>query len=247
MISNTPEWVARWLTATLEIRPSGHPDHPILKALATDARMAALWDEIGQWPAPALVMLMRHASYFAERAIITEMLRPPNERVGFGFAERSLASAAESLISAIQTFPDAAVELWHPPIDDLVTRVGALAEAELRRARRAPIDDLVGRLREFARRATAEAEFRRRVFDHISAPSKQGRGSPEQLVYREALDRVLRGLPHVGPRREQRDRITALLTSVVFQLTKDVDPDTISRTRRRQRSKIVRHNPDNFA
>jgi hypothetical protein len=140
MISNTPKWVARWLKATLEIRPSGHPDHPIYRALATDERMVGLWDEIGQWPTPTLLRLIAEASYFAEENIIEELLKPANERVGFGLAQRSLASAAESLVKAIRNFPDEAVELWHAPFADQVAHFRAIHNAE---ARRAPIDDLV--------------------------------------------------------------------------------------------------------
>ena len=73
MIKNTPECVAAWLTATLEIRPHGHPDHAIYLAFATDERMEDLWREIGQWPWPALIGLIEYASYFAQEKIIEEL------------------------------------------------------------------------------------------------------------------------------------------------------------------------------
>jgi hypothetical protein len=62
-------------------------------------------------------------------------------------------------------------------------------------------------------------------------------------VYREAIDRVLTELPHVTPPREQRDRIIALLTTVIFGLAEDINPET--HRRYRQRRKPIRHAPDN--
>ena len=80
-------------------------------------------------------------SYFAQRKIIEELLKPPNERVGFGVAQRSLASAAEHFVDTMQRFPDEAAEFWHPPTHDLHPSLCSLTD----RSWQAPIDDLVGR------------------------------------------------------------------------------------------------------
>ena len=72
------------------------------------------------------------------------------------------------------------------------------------------------------------------MFVQIPSPSRRGRGKPRQVAYRIALNNALGIFSHaLKLTQTRRDRIVAILTSVVFD--RDTDPDTIRRHRERRR------------
>jgi hypothetical protein len=80
-MSNTPIWVARWLCAHMEIYPRDHVDRAVLDALATDERMAILWDEVREWPESKQVWPITYAFVLAQQDMSTELCEPLNKRV----------------------------------------------------------------------------------------------------------------------------------------------------------------------
>jgi hypothetical protein len=235
MIANAPYWVAHWLRARLNNYPPDHPARPILERLANDDRMRTLWDpnEAGAWPWQAQLMLVQDACLYATDPMLADLLQAPEKR---GFMTRpldTLASQAKGLAEAIEGFPETAAELWAGnPITDGegidLRKIGIVREPE-----RNEILELAGRLRAFAQRAANSSEGFRAALADLPPPSRRGRGDARQLAFRQALDRVLGRLVGVTLGREQRDRIIALLVSVVFRGAK-IDADTIARTRQRQ-------------
>jgi hypothetical protein len=230
MIENTPIQVANWLRAMLEVTESDDPDRSILDRLANDDRMRGLWDtnEAGNWPPQSQVRLIEVAFWYATRAIISALLLQPEWRITLAKPQYSFAIYASCLAEAIKNNPDEAARLW-----------AAVGIIDGRKYDSAEITDLANRLNDFAARASREAEQLRSTFDHLPAPSRQGPGDRRQLAYRAAIGGALivLNLPH-----EQRDQIVALLTSVVFG--RDLDAETIARTRQRQRR---RQRPSNHS
>jgi hypothetical protein len=228
MSDATPDCVYRWLRVNLEIHPPGHSERPVLERLAYDKRMAALWDqdEAGCWPWPAQVMLMENAFFFARDPVLGALLLPPERRIYFAVGQYALWAASKTLLKAIADYPDDAERLL-TGADWLTVDIDP-----------APLRELVSRLRAFAERARRECEVFRGAFDHLPPPSSRGRGSPLRTAYCAALDSALPSLPYVKITQTQRDRIVALLTSVVFG--RDIDAETVTRARQRRRPR-----PDN--
>lgn len=223
MIHNTPYWVAQWLRATLEILPLDDPDRPTLERLAGDERMAGLWDrtEAGGLPRRAQVMLIACAFHFAQRAMLATLQKPAGCRGEFAAAQTALGAAARMLIRAINDYSPDASRLW-------AGKSIVYYPADLDPV---PIQELVTRLRAVAGQAEAEANTIRDALADLPPPDRRGRGDPAQMAYRQALAAALtEDVPQLSQTR--RDRITALLASVVFD--RDIDADTISRTRQRQ-------------
>jgi hypothetical protein len=222
------------LRATLEIYPPGHPARLIIDRLASDDRMDMLWDphEAGAWPWGAQLMLVECASLYATDPMLEDLVQTPEKR---GFTTRpldTLASRARDLAEAIESFPEAAAQFWAgdsftDSADTNLRKFGIVSDTE-----RKDILELADRLRAFAERAASSAKEFRAALADLPPPSRRGRGDQRQLAFRQALDRALGSLHGVTPGQEQRDRIVALLGSVVFG-TK-IDSDTIARTRQRQ-------------
>jgi hypothetical protein len=233
MTDNTPDHVARWLRATLEIRPHGHLDRPILERLAGDDRISSLWDknEAGGLPWQSQVKLIACAFHFAQRAMLDALQKPAGCRGEVATAQTALSAAARMLIKAIEDAPDEAARLWAGlPVGYIPEAIDYSQES----VDSAPIRELVIRLNSLAGRAEAEADAIRNALADLPPPSKQGRGDPAQLAYRKAFDAALtEDVPQLS--QTKRNRIIALLTSVIFD--RDVDADTISRTRQRQQRK----------
>lgn len=75
--------------------------------------MEGLWDrnEAGDWPWHAQVKLIEHAIFLAQPAVLSTLLKPPEERTDLAAAELALAGAAERFLEVIEEFPDAAARL----------------------------------------------------------------------------------------------------------------------------------------
>jgi hypothetical protein len=201
---NTPPEVAEWLRAGL----AAVPNHPILRALATDERMSALWAELGKWP-PGALSVVQLATHFSTPTILSILKKPSEERASPEYT--SLGVAAEDFVMQLEWWTSAATELWGEP-------VGALVE----------------RLRAFATAAFERAKASQMVYGYIPEPNRRGRGNRKQLAFREALSRALQRLSEDAPLpKERQDSIIATITSVVF-LEAPVDVETIKRHRQRQ-------------
>jgi hypothetical protein len=214
---NTPSEVANWLRARLAVLPN----HPILRALATDDRMADLWADLGklgEWR-PGALTVVSLAVHFSTPTILSNLQKPPEERWPLSCPEYPLGVAAENLADMLQWWANAAAELWGEPVDALVER-----------------------LRAFATAAFERAKAKQSVYDYIPEPSQRGRGNRKQLAFRIALARALLCLSEDAsfsgrpPSREQQDRMVATITSVVFP-EHAVDAETIRRHRQRQRGR----------
>jgi hypothetical protein len=235
MVENTPTLVADWLWAALMSSPPA-ADRMILDRLRYDERMAALWDqnEAGGWPPQSQVALIKSAAEFGSPTFLAALLEKPERRIDLSPAQWMLWATANMLLTVIKRYSGEAARLAAGA--DLAT-----ADADIDPT---PLDDLQARLQAFADRAHGEAEALRCRFDHLSPPSRRGQGNPMRLAYRKALDDALVTLPDVTLTQEQRDRIVALLTSVVF--AQDVEAETVARTRQRQHKRNRPRSPDNL-
>jgi hypothetical protein len=228
VISNTPDCVARWLRATLEIRPPGHPDRPVLERLAGDERMAGLWDpnEVGDLPWQAQVTLIECAFHFAQRTMLAALLVNASDRhFELAAAQTALWAAARMLIRAIEDYPHEAVRLWTglPAVYDPATLDAA------------SLNELSTQLRPVAGQAEAEADAVRNALADLPPPDRRGPGNPAQMAYRQALAAALTKEHFRELSQTRRDRIIALLASVVFD--REIDADSISRARQRQKTR----------
>jgi hypothetical protein len=205
---NTPPEVANWLRAQL----GAMPNDPILIALATDERMSGLWAELEKWQ-PGALTFVQLAAHFSGPAILSALQKPSEERDWLSWPESPLGIAAEDFAIRLECWPNAATELWGEPIDALV-----------------------GRLRAFATAAFERAKAKQSAYDYIAEPRQGGRGSREQLAFREALSAAMQR--HPLP-KEGQDRIIATIASVVFP-EYPVDTETIRRHRQRQRRRQKR-------
>jgi len=204
---NTPPEVATWLRAQL----GAIPDHPILLALATDGRMSVLWAELKKWQ-PGVLTFVQLAVHFSAPTILSVLQEPPEERVGLSLPESLLGIAAEDFAIWLECWANAANELWGEPIDALVERLHAFATAAFQRAK-----------------------AKQSAYDYVAEPRQGGRGSREQLAFREALSAAMQRLSKDHPlSKERQDRVIATIASVVFP-EYSVDPETIRRYRQRQR------------
>jgi hypothetical protein len=212
MLSNTPDSVAQWLRTQFEACAPGDAKRQTLEALANNECMELLWREgVASWPATAQIWLIENAFYLATEPIKSALTRPAEWRLALGQPYYRFATRAIFLIEALETYHDDAVNLY------------------------AALDELDNYLRIFAALARSKAEELRSTFDHLTPPDPRGRGIQRQQAYELALDDALTKIPGVQPSQTQRDRIVALLTSVVFDI--DVDPETLRRTRTRRRGK----------
>jgi len=207
---NTPPEVANWIRAGL----AAVPNHPILRALATDERMSALWAEFGKWQAGPLAVVQL-ATHFSTPTILSILKKPSEDRVSPEYA--SLGVAAEDFVIQLQRWTSAATELWGEPVDALVLRLRAFANAALERATASQM-----------------------VYDYIPEPSRRGPGSRTQLAFRTALSRALQRLSEDDPLpKERQDSIIATITSVVFpEWPVDAETIRVHRQRQRRRQKV---------
>jgi hypothetical protein len=173
---NTPPEVANWLRAQLAVMPN----HPILRALAADERMSALWAELGKWQPGALV-LVQLAVHFSTPTILSVLQKPSEERVS---PEYTLGLAAETFAIQLEWWSGAATALWGEPVDALIERLRAFATAVFERAR-----------------------ANQRVYDYIPEPARRGRGSRQQLAFREALSRALQRQSEDAPGLFSSDQV----------------------------------------
>ena len=203
---NTPPEVANWLGAQL----GAMPNHPIFIALATDERMSVLWAELKKWQPGALVFV-HLAAHFRAPTILSALQKPSEERVWLSWPESPLGIEAEDFAIRLECWPNAATELWGEPIDALVER-----------------------LRAFATAAFERAKAKQSAYDYVAEPRQGGRGSREQLAFREALSAAMQRLSKGYPLSKKRqDRVIATIASVVFP-EYPVDDETIRRHRQRQ-------------
>jgi len=202
--------VAKWLRERL----AAVPNHPILRALATDERMSALWAEFGKWQAGPLAVVQL-ATHFSTPTILSILKKPSEDRVSPEYA--SLGVAAEDFVIQLQRWTSAATELWGEPVDALVLRLRAFANAALERATASQM-----------------------VYDYIPEPSRRGPGSRTQLAFRTALSRALQRLSEDDPLpKERQDSIIATITSVVFpEWPVDAETIRVHRQRQRRRQKV---------
>jgi hypothetical protein len=206
----TPPEVTNWLRAQL----GAMPNHPILIALATDERMSVVWAELKKWQQGAALVVVQLAAHFSAPAILSALQTPPEARVKLSWPESLLGIAAEDFAIRLGCWPNAATELWGEPVDALVER-----------------------LRAFATAAFERAKVKQSAYDYVAEPKQGGRGSREQLAFREALSAALQRLSKdYLLRKERQDRIIATIASVVFPKY-PVDPETIRRHRQRRRQK----------
>lgn len=202
---NTPPDVADWLRKQL----TAIPEHPVLRALATDERMLALWAEFGQWEPRARIVQL--AVYFSTPRMLSALKKPPQDREFLAFPEHLLAAAAEDFAVLLEFWPESAAQFWEEPIKTLIER-----------------------LRSFATAAFERGKARQSAYDYIPEPSRRGPGNRTQLAFREALSRVLLRICEEHPLpTEAQDRIISTITSVVFPKW-PADPEAVRRQRLRR-------------
>ena len=205
---HTPPEVANWLRPLL----ASTPDHPVLRALATDDRMSDLWMNLGPWEPK--VWLVQIAFHFSTPTIISALQRKPQERDNLVFSEYTLGINARHFAVVLEWFKGTAAELWGKPVEGLIEDLHSFADAAFERG-----------------------EAKQAVYDHIPEPERRGRGIRKQRAFREALSSALERICEEHPLSSQkRDFVIATLTSVAFPGW-DVDVDTISRDRKRRRNR----------
>ena len=109
---NTPPEVADWFRAHLAARP----DDAIVRGLATDERMSALWAEFDRWPTGALAVVSL-AAHYSTPAILSNLQKTPEERIGLSWPESLLGFAADDLAVQLERWPKHGAELLGEPVE----------------------------------------------------------------------------------------------------------------------------------
>jgi hypothetical protein len=186
----------------------------IAKALLTDERMEEVWRLIGRWP--GALDMVQVAIRYSNPLLLENLMAAPKDRTAFGNAALFLSETAEEFAFFLDRFSTTAAELWGEPVDPLVERFRAFAQA-----------------------AADKANEDRAFYDFVPKPNRRGRGSSRQRVFRDAMTSALTKLiEHHGDKisRGDQDVIIETLASVVFP-DSELQPGSVKRHRERQRQR----------